>query len=113
MTRPTISDVARAAGVTKATVSHAYSGNRPISDATKARVFTAEAEGKAQVAEAKAAADAKIEKARGDAESIRVRNAAVVQNPGYQSEWVRKWDGQLPKVVYCSSENPCVTVPQQ
>lgn len=41
MTRPTISDVARAAGVTKATVSHAYSGHRPISDATKARVFAA------------------------------------------------------------------------
>ncbi|MFC8598796.1 MULTISPECIES: LacI family DNA-binding transcriptional regulator [unclassified Isoptericola] len=41
MSRPTISDVARAAGVTKATVSHAYSGNRPISAATKHRVFEA------------------------------------------------------------------------
>lgn len=41
MTRPTISDVARAAGVTKATVSHAYSGNRPISAATRTRVFAA------------------------------------------------------------------------
>jgi len=41
MSRPTISDVARAAGVTKATVSHAYSGHRPISAATKARVFAA------------------------------------------------------------------------
>lgn len=41
MTRPTISDVARVAGVTKATVSHAYSGHRPISAATKARVFAA------------------------------------------------------------------------
>lgn len=41
MPRPTISDVARAAGVTKATVSHAYSGNRPISAPTKARVFAA------------------------------------------------------------------------
>lgn len=41
MSRPTIGDVAAAAGVTKATVSHAYSGNRPISAATKARVFAA------------------------------------------------------------------------
>lgn len=41
MDRPTIDDVARAAGVTKATVSHAYSGKRPISATTKARVFAA------------------------------------------------------------------------
>jgi DNA-binding LacI/PurR family transcriptional regulator len=41
MSRPTITDVARAAGVTKATVSHAYSGKRPISAATKERVFAA------------------------------------------------------------------------
>lgn len=41
MSRPTIGDVAAAAGVTKATVSHAYSGKRPISAATKARVFAA------------------------------------------------------------------------
>lgn len=41
MSRPTIGDVAAAAGVTKATVSHAYSGKRPISVATKARVFAA------------------------------------------------------------------------
>lgn len=41
MSRPTISDVARVAGVTKATVSHAYSGKRPISATTKERVFEA------------------------------------------------------------------------
>ncbi|HEV6954342.1 MAG TPA: LacI family DNA-binding transcriptional regulator [Promicromonospora sp.] len=41
MGRPTIDDVARAAGVTKATVSHAYSGKRPISATTKARIFAA------------------------------------------------------------------------
>lgn len=41
MSRPTIGDVAAAAGVTKATVSHAYSGKRPISVATKQRVFAA------------------------------------------------------------------------
>jgi LacI family repressor for deo operon, udp, cdd, tsx, nupC, and nupG len=41
VSRPTIGDVARAAGVTKTTVSHAFSGRRPISEATKARVFAA------------------------------------------------------------------------
>ena len=41
MSRPTIGDVAAAAGVTRATVSHAFSGKRPISTATKERVFAA------------------------------------------------------------------------
>lgn len=41
MGRPTIGDVASAAGVTKATVSHAFSGKRPISPATKARIVAA------------------------------------------------------------------------
>lgn len=41
MGRTTIADVAREAGVTKATVSHALSGNRPISEETKARVLAA------------------------------------------------------------------------
>lgn len=41
MSRPTIADVAREAGVTKATVSHALSGNRPISEETRARVLAA------------------------------------------------------------------------
>lgn len=41
MSRPTIGDVAAAAGVTRATVSHAFSGKRPISVATKERVFAA------------------------------------------------------------------------
>ena len=36
MSRTTIADVAREAGVTKATVSHALSGKRPISDDTRA-----------------------------------------------------------------------------
>lgn len=43
MSRTTIADVAREAGVTKATVSHALSGNRPISDETKAKVLAAAA----------------------------------------------------------------------
>jgi len=80
--------------------------------AAKARALTAEAEGKAKVAEAKAAADAQIEAARGEAESIKVRNEAIRANPGYQDEWIRKWDGALPKTVYCSSDNPCVSIPQ-
>ena len=41
MSRTTIADVAREAGVTKATVSHALSGNRPISEETKAKVLAA------------------------------------------------------------------------
>ena len=41
MSRTTIADVAREAGVTKATVSHALSGNRPISDETRTKVLAA------------------------------------------------------------------------
>lgn len=41
MSRTTIADVAREAGVTKATVSHALSGKRPISDDTRAKVLAA------------------------------------------------------------------------
>ncbi|WP_341947088.1 LacI family DNA-binding transcriptional regulator [Microbacterium sp. LWH11-1.2] len=43
MSRTTIADVAREAGVTKATVSHALSGNRPISEETRAKVLAAAA----------------------------------------------------------------------
>src|SRR5436305_1797030 len=42
--RVTIRDVADAAGVSISTVSHALSGRRPISTATKERVFAAAAE---------------------------------------------------------------------
>lgn len=41
MSRTTIADVAREAGVAKATVSHALSGNRPISEETRAKVLAA------------------------------------------------------------------------
>ena len=41
MSRTTIADVAREAGVTKATVSHALSGNRPISEETRTKVLAA------------------------------------------------------------------------
>jgi DNA-binding LacI/PurR family transcriptional regulator len=41
MSRTTIADVAREAGVTKATVSHALSGNRPTSEETRAKVLAA------------------------------------------------------------------------
>ena len=80
--------------------------------AAQAQVATEEAKGRAAVAKATAEANAKIEDARGDAESIKIRNSAIQANPAYTSEWVRKWDGQLPKTVYCTSENPCVSVPQ-
>ncbi|APX31889.1 hypothetical protein BH708_03180 [Brachybacterium sp. P6-10-X1] len=40
-TRPTIGDVARAAGVSKGTVSLAYSGKRPVAEETRRRIFTA------------------------------------------------------------------------
>lgn len=40
----TIKDIARAAGVSVSTVSHALSGNRPISEATRTRVLEAVAE---------------------------------------------------------------------
>lgn len=39
--RPTIGDVARAAGVSKGTVSLAYSGKRPVAEETRRRVFAA------------------------------------------------------------------------
>ena len=81
--------------------------------AAQAEATTAEAKGKAALATATANANAKIEQARGEAESVKIRNSAIIQNPAYTDEWVRKWDGQLPKVVYCSSENPCVTVPER
>lgn len=79
--------------------------------AAKARVFTAQAEGAAKVAEAEANAKARIAEAEGLAEATRRRNAAVQASPGYQNEWVRKWDGKLPETVYCTSDKPCVTVP--
>lgn len=41
--RPTIDDVARLAGVSKGTVSLAYSGRRPVSHETKQRIFEAAA----------------------------------------------------------------------
>ncbi|PWH07231.1 LacI family transcriptional regulator [Brachybacterium endophyticum] len=41
MPRATIGDVARVAGVSKGTVSLAYSGNRPVAEETRRRVFAA------------------------------------------------------------------------
>src|SRR5512141_1973072 len=41
---PTMADVARRAGVTLSTVSHALSGKRPVSAETKQRIFQAMAE---------------------------------------------------------------------
>jgi len=80
--------------------------------AAKADAATEAAKGEARVARANANAEARIAEAKGEAEATRVRNDAIAKNPGYQSEWVRKWDGQLPKTVYCSSDKPCVAVQQ-
>lgn len=41
MPRATIGDVARVAGVSKGTVSLAYSGNRPVAEETRRRIFAA------------------------------------------------------------------------
>lgn len=78
--------------------------------AAQAETITAEAKGKAALATATARANSRIEDARGVAEATKIRNAAIVSNPAYTDEWVRKWDGQLPKTVYCSSDVPCVQV---
>lgn len=78
--------------------------------AAEAQVATEEAEGRAKVAKAKAEAEAATAIAEGEAAVTRAKNAAIAQNPGYQDEWIRKWDGQLPQTVYCSSETPCVSV---
>lgn len=79
--------------------------------AAEAQVATEEATGRARVARAQAIANAKLIEAQGQANATKAKNEAVAQNPGYQNEWVRKWDGQLPKVVYCSADKPCVSVP--
>lgn len=79
--------------------------------AAQAEATTAEAKGKAALATATANANAEIERARGQAEATKIRNSAIQANPAIQDEWIRRWDGKLPSVVYCSSENPCVTVP--
>ncbi|MCZ4068852.1 LacI family DNA-binding transcriptional regulator, partial [Microbacterium sp. H37-C3] len=42
--RPTISDVAHAAGVSPSTASVVFSGKTPVSEATRAKVLTAAAE---------------------------------------------------------------------
>lgn len=41
MSKPTIADVAKLAGVTKGTVSHVFNGHRPISPATRKKVISA------------------------------------------------------------------------
>jgi len=81
--------------------------------AARARAITAKAEGDAKVAEAKAEADAKIEQARGESEATKLRNSAVAQNPGYQSEYYRKWNGELPKTIICRADTPCLNIPGQ
>lgn len=78
--------------------------------AALARVATEKANGEAEVAKAQAEAAAKIARAEGDAEATRRRNAAVAANPGYQDEYLRKWDGRLPQTIYCSQDKPCLNI---
>lgn len=80
--------------------------------AAKADAATEVAKGEARVARANANAAAAVAEAEGQAKATRLKNEAVAVNPGFQSEYYRKWDGQLPKVVYCSSDKPCVSVPE-
>lgn len=77
--------------------------------AAQAQVATEEAKGRAAVAKATAAAQARVINAQGEADATKAKNSAVALNPGYQDEWVRKWDGRLPQTVYCSQDKPCVT----
>lgn len=81
--------------------------------AAQAEAVTAKAKGEAALAQATAEANAAIEKARGQAEATRIRNSAIQANPAYTDEWTRKWDGQLPKIIYCSSDVPCLNVGQR
>lgn len=78
--------------------------------AAQAEATTAEAKGKAALATATAEANARVETARGVAESVKIRNSAILANPAYTDEWVRKWNGKLPETVYCTSDKPCVSV---
>ena len=55
---------------------------------------------RAQVAKAQAQAEAQIAAARGQAESIRIINAALAANPRYvELKAGEKWDGKLPQVT--------------
>lgn len=47
--------------------------------------------------------------AAAEAEATKLQAQALENNPKIvQFEWVRKWNGQMPQVVYCSSNTPCV-----
>jgi len=80
--------------------------------AAKADAATEVAKGEARVARANANAEAKIAEAKGNAEATRINNDAIAKNPGYQSEYLRKWDGHLPQTIYCSSDKPCISAGQ-
>lgn len=59
-----------------------------------------EVEARQRAAQAEGLAAANIAEANGEAEAIRIINAALAQNPGYL-EWLKTqaWDGKLPLVV--------------
>lgn len=77
--------------------------------AAQANVATVKANAEAATAQAQGEADATKVKAIAEAEAMRIKAAAIAQSPkliGY--EWVQKWDGAMPKTVYCTSAQPCV-----
>lgn len=81
--------------------------------AAQANVATIKANADAAIAEANGEAEATKVKAVAEAEAIRIRAQALANNPkivGY--EWVQKWDGEMPRTVYCSASQPCVQTGQ-
>ena len=66
----------------------------------KTRMEQAALAAKALQAQAEAEAAAKIATARGEAESIRIINEALANNPQYtQLKAIEKWDGKMPQVT--------------
>lgn len=81
--------------------------------AAKADAQTEVAKGEARIARANAIAQALVAEAEGQAKATRLKNEAVAANPGYQSEYYRKWNGELPKTIICRADTPCLNIPGQ
>ena len=51
----------------------------------------------------------KVIAAEADSKAIALRSKAVAESPKIVAyEWVKKWNGEMPKTVYCTSSTPCV-----